>query len=175
MLQEIERGPLSDAMRLLPAAMDSKLARMQMLAICLQESGLTERVQRGGGPARGLGVGAQTLDRDAGLGGDLTRPPVDGGEGVEPPKVEQHLVGLRDAATDQTGVAALGHDRTPVPFARPEHGRHLVGRQVVGPSGNRLSDARGHVAADQFDAAHREVVRQIDSHRHANCIIRERN
>jgi len=55
MLREIDQGPIAEAMRLLPAGMDTPRARVQMLAIGLQESGLQERVQRGGGPALAMG------------------------------------------------------------------------------------------------------------------------
>lgn len=51
---EINDGPLSEALGLLPARMDTPLARLQVLTTGLQESGLVERRQRGNGPARGL-------------------------------------------------------------------------------------------------------------------------
>lgn len=51
-------GALSQALSLLPPKLDTTLARGLLLAIGLQESGLTARVQRvaggGKGPARGL-------------------------------------------------------------------------------------------------------------------------
>ena len=70
MLREIDQGPISEAMRLLPAGMDTPRARVQMLAIGLQESGLVERVQRGGGPARGL----WQFERGGGVAGVLSHP-----------------------------------------------------------------------------------------------------
>ena len=54
LMREIDEGPILEAMHLLPYRMYTESARVQMLAIGLQESGLTERVQRGNGPARGL-------------------------------------------------------------------------------------------------------------------------
>lgn len=49
---------LNPALALLPPKLDSREARLLVLAICLQESGLTARAQRvaggGKGPARGL-------------------------------------------------------------------------------------------------------------------------
>jgi len=47
-------GPLAQAYALLPAKMDSRAASIQVIATCLQESGLVHRVQFGGGPAHGL-------------------------------------------------------------------------------------------------------------------------
>jgi hypothetical protein len=41
------------ALRLLPARMDSIAARAFVVAVCLQESDLRHRRQKGGGPARG--------------------------------------------------------------------------------------------------------------------------
>lgn len=51
---EINDGPLSEALGLLPERMDSPLARLQVLTTGLQESRLTARRQHGNGPARGL-------------------------------------------------------------------------------------------------------------------------
>jgi hypothetical protein len=48
----INRGCLTDAMLLLPPAMDSIRARAQVLKIGLQESRYATRFQMGGGPAR---------------------------------------------------------------------------------------------------------------------------
>jgi hypothetical protein len=50
---DFNAGPLSAAFALLPAAMDSVPARVEIIAICLQESGLIYRRQVGG-PAVGL-------------------------------------------------------------------------------------------------------------------------
>lgn len=52
-LQPIIIGPLAEAYSLLPTRMQSPAASVQVLATCGQESGFTERVQRGGGPAHG--------------------------------------------------------------------------------------------------------------------------
>jgi hypothetical protein len=51
--REFNSGPLSDALRILPAPMDTPQARVMVIAICLQESGLIHRKQMGNGPARG--------------------------------------------------------------------------------------------------------------------------
>jgi len=48
------RGPLADALALLPSGMDTPQARVMVVAICLQESGLEHRRQLGNGPARGF-------------------------------------------------------------------------------------------------------------------------
>lgn len=45
---------IAPALATLPARMNSTAARVMLLAIALQESGLRARVQSGGGPARGL-------------------------------------------------------------------------------------------------------------------------
>ncbi|HDR9585231.1 TPA: hypothetical protein QDC22_007535 [Burkholderia stabilis] len=54
LLQSVTTTALNPALKLLPPAMDSAAARVLMLAIGLQESGLTARRQLGNGPARGL-------------------------------------------------------------------------------------------------------------------------
>lgn len=53
LLNDISRTAINPALAMLPARMDSARARVQMLAIGLQESRLVARVQ-GGGPAHGL-------------------------------------------------------------------------------------------------------------------------
>ena len=45
---------LSPALAILPAEMDTAKARVMLITICLQESGLIHRRQMGSGPARGL-------------------------------------------------------------------------------------------------------------------------
>jgi hypothetical protein len=51
--REFIKGPLADALAILPAQMDKPEARVMVTAICLQESGLIHRKQLGNGPARG--------------------------------------------------------------------------------------------------------------------------
>ncbi len=70
MLREIDESAVAPALRLLPAGMDTPRTRVQMLAIGLQESGLKERVQRGGGPAHGL----WQFERGGGVTGVLEHP-----------------------------------------------------------------------------------------------------
>lgn len=53
-LKQINDRILTPALQLLPDRMDSPRARIQLLAIHLQEDPLQERIQRGNGPARGL-------------------------------------------------------------------------------------------------------------------------
>lgn len=53
-LDEITTRAIVPAMALLPARMDSARARVQLLAIALQESELIYRRQMGNGPARGF-------------------------------------------------------------------------------------------------------------------------
>ncbi|MGO4763803.1 hypothetical protein AB4120_14800 [Cupriavidus sp. 2KB_3] len=52
--REFVRGPLAEALAILPAPMDTPQARVMVTAICLQESGLIHRKQLGNGPARGF-------------------------------------------------------------------------------------------------------------------------
>lgn len=52
--REFVDGPLSDALAILPSAMDTPQARVMVTAICLQESGLVHRKQLVNGPARGF-------------------------------------------------------------------------------------------------------------------------
>lgn len=58
LLREITDNAIAPALKMLPAHMDSPQARVMLLAICGQESGLRHRVQitdgGGRGPARGL-------------------------------------------------------------------------------------------------------------------------
>lgn len=61
---------IEPGLRLLPPALTSDPARVLVLAICLQESGLRARVQDAGGPARGL---AQ-FERNGGVRGVLEHP-----------------------------------------------------------------------------------------------------
>lgn len=67
-------GALSQALALLPTRLDTREARVQLLAIGLQESGLTDRVQKvsggGPGPARGL----LQFERAGGVRGVLSHP-----------------------------------------------------------------------------------------------------
>lgn len=67
-ITEINDGPLSEALGLLPERMDSPLARLQVLTTGLQESRLTARRQFGNGPARGL----WQFERGGGVHGVLT-------------------------------------------------------------------------------------------------------
>ncbi|MEK6418416.1 MAG: hypothetical protein V4801_02350 [Burkholderia gladioli] len=53
-LDDINEGPISAALAILPNAMDSAPARVMLLSIGQQESGFAARVQMGGGPARGF-------------------------------------------------------------------------------------------------------------------------
>ncbi|MDE4918337.1 hypothetical protein ACUXAV_000377 [Cupriavidus metallidurans] len=52
--RDFVRGPLADALAILPSDMDTPKARVMVTAICLQESGLIHRAQLGNGPARGF-------------------------------------------------------------------------------------------------------------------------
>jgi len=70
MLREIDESAIGPALKLLPVGMDTPRARIQLLATGLQESGLTHRVQMGGGPARGL----LQFERGGGVRGVLTHP-----------------------------------------------------------------------------------------------------
>lgn len=53
-LSEIMRMAILPALALLPVKMDTPQARVMLLAIGLQESRFTDRVQKGNGPARGF-------------------------------------------------------------------------------------------------------------------------
>lgn len=70
----INQGALNEALALLPQRADTREARVQLLAIGLQESGLTARVQKvaggGPGPARGL----LQFERGGGVVGVLSHP-----------------------------------------------------------------------------------------------------
>jgi hypothetical protein len=70
MLRDIDEKAIGPAMLLLPMAMDSPRARIQMLAVGLQESGLTYRTQHMHGPARGL----WQMERGGGVKGVLEHP-----------------------------------------------------------------------------------------------------
>ncbi len=70
MLRDIEEQAIMPALALLPDRMNSREAVRMLLAIMLQESGGTERQQRGGGPARGL----LQFERDGGVRGVMTHP-----------------------------------------------------------------------------------------------------
>lgn len=53
-LNEILRGAIIPAFGILPTAMDTPQARVELLTIGLQESGFQHRKQMGNGPARGF-------------------------------------------------------------------------------------------------------------------------
>ncbi|WP_017924888.1 hypothetical protein [Burkholderia glumae] len=53
-LDDVNKGAISSALAILPHAMDSAPARVELLAIGQQESGFSTREQMGGGPARGF-------------------------------------------------------------------------------------------------------------------------
>lgn len=52
-LETFTRLALAPGLSLLPGRMDTREARVLLMAICIQESGLRHRRQLGGGPARG--------------------------------------------------------------------------------------------------------------------------
>jgi len=52
--RDFVRGPLAQALDILPHGMDTPQAQVMVTAICLQESGLIHRKQMGNGPARGF-------------------------------------------------------------------------------------------------------------------------
>lgn len=54
MIATITGSAIAPALALLPAKLTSPQAFVMLIAIGLQESGLTDRVQKNGGPARGL-------------------------------------------------------------------------------------------------------------------------
>ena len=72
MIEQIISSAINPALHLLPPALDTRSARVMLVAIGLQESGLRERVQivQGGGkgPARGL----WQFERGGGVRGVLT-------------------------------------------------------------------------------------------------------
>lgn len=70
MLREIDEKAIAPAMLLMPMAMDSPRARVQMLATGLQETSLRYRAQHMAGPARGL----WQFERAGGVRGVLTHP-----------------------------------------------------------------------------------------------------
>ena len=92
-LKEIVAGAVNPALALLPAKMDTPAARVQLLAIGLQESRFQFRRQLGNGPARGL----WQFERGGGVRGVLTHPSsrehayrICGLRGVEPVAAAVH-------------------------------------------------------------------------------------
>jgi len=69
-LKEIIARAFNPALALLPAKMDTPAARVELLAIGLQESRFLHRRQLGGGPARGF----WQFERGGGVRGVLTHP-----------------------------------------------------------------------------------------------------
>jgi len=67
-------GALNEALALLPPRADTREARVQLLAIGLQESGLTTRVQRVVGGAPGPAHGLLQFERGGGVVGVLSHP-----------------------------------------------------------------------------------------------------
>lgn len=122
-------GALSQALALLPPKLDTTLARAMLLAIGLQESGLTQRVQRvsggGKGPARGLlqferggvvGVLSHPASRDLALQVCTARrlPAVSSSvvwEKLETDDVLAFALGRLLLLTDSRPLPALGDDQ----------------------------------------------------------------
>lgn len=73
-LTQINDNILTPALQLLPVQMDSKPARIMLLAINLQEDPMQERIQRGMGPARGL----WQFERGGGVRGVLSHDATEG-------------------------------------------------------------------------------------------------
>lgn len=72
LLAHITTSALNPALALLPARMDSLAARVQLLANGLQESRLTQRVQRVAGGGKGPARGLWQFERQGGVRGVLT-------------------------------------------------------------------------------------------------------
>ncbi|MCY1194844.1 hypothetical protein D9M72_61530 [compost metagenome] len=92
-LGTIVRTAIDPALALLPAKMDTPAARVQLLAIGLQESRFLYRRQLGNGPARGL----WQFERTGGVRGVLTHPAsreyayrICGGRGLSPVAAAVH-------------------------------------------------------------------------------------
>jgi hypothetical protein len=69
-LESVLRAAVLPALSLLPPKMDSDGARLEMLAITLQEAEAIHRVQYGGGPAHGL----WQMEEGGGVRGVMTHP-----------------------------------------------------------------------------------------------------
>lgn len=67
-------GALTQALQLLPPRADTTQARAMLLAIGLQESGLTARVQRVAGGGKGPARGLLQFERGGGVVGVLSHP-----------------------------------------------------------------------------------------------------
>lgn len=67
-------GALAQALALMPAPFDTREARVLLLAIGLQESGLTARVQRVAGGGKGPARGLLQFERGGGVVGVLSHP-----------------------------------------------------------------------------------------------------
>lgn len=92
-LGTIVRTAIDPALAMLPAKMDTPAARVQLLAIGLQESRFLYRRQLGNGPARGL----WQFERTGGVRGVLTHPAsreyayrICGGRGLSPVAAAVH-------------------------------------------------------------------------------------
>lgn len=69
-LESVLRAAVLPALSLLPPKMDSEQAKLEMLAITLQEAEAIHRVQYGGGPAHGL----WQMEEGGGVRGVMTHP-----------------------------------------------------------------------------------------------------
>lgn len=72
LLETIQRTAIDPAMELLPESMNSKRARLMMLAIGLQESRFTHRAQVVSGGGKGPALGLWQFERGGGVKGVLT-------------------------------------------------------------------------------------------------------
>lgn len=72
--RSFDGGALAQALALLPPKMNTREARVLLLAIGLQESGLTARVQRVAGGGKGPARGLLQFERGGGVVGVLNHP-----------------------------------------------------------------------------------------------------
>ena len=66
-------------------------------------------------------------ERHAGAHGDLACHRIDGPDVTHPGRAQDHLAAARDPATDEPGVATLGHHGDPVPAAQLQHRPDVAG------------------------------------------------
>lgn len=103
LLSDVTRSAIDPALALLPPAMDTPQARLLLLAIGLQESGLCARCQVVEGGGRGPARGLWQFERAGGVLGVLQHP-----------KTKAHALSVceaRDVAADSRTVwEALEHD-----------------------------------------------------------------
>jgi len=146
--------------------------------------GSTDRCRRTRTPvdreveAGGTRMLLQVLDRHTGAGGDLHRERVDRAQRRAALHREQHRTTTRHAATDQAGVAALGHHCDAGGRAHAQHRSHFLRRARAHHCRGgavRLPEpvglvGRPHIGVDEHVGRTHDIAQRADEQTAHRCV-----